>query len=179
MQRLAALLGGVALVLTPYACGDDDDGGPVCGNGVIETGEVCDTGADNGVTLCGCQSDCQYAAFDVVCRAPVGTCDATEFCNGGECPVDGLLEAGTVCRPAAGQCDRDEICTGSSPDCPVDLLVPAGTVCRHSLGQCDPSESCDGTAVDCPADLYEPDASQCTECTNAPCECSGGQCVDG
>lgn len=34
---------------------------PVCGNGVVETGEACDIGSQNGVTDSGCSATCQIA----------------------------------------------------------------------------------------------------------------------
>jgi len=39
---------------------------PVCGNGVLENGEQCDAGAQNGATGSGCTADCQIVAKPVL-----------------------------------------------------------------------------------------------------------------
>jgi LruC domain-containing protein len=38
--------------------GDTDEGCPVCGNGIIEDGEICDDGDDNENVMYACQTDC-------------------------------------------------------------------------------------------------------------------------
>ena len=156
-------------------------GGPVCGNGILELGEDCESpfgvcctewcSFRPATTLCrGIAGDCDVAemcsgASDTcpadavspaatVCRASVGTCDATETCDGVNttCPVDGKLAAGTICRATADVCDAKEVCDGATDACPADEKVAAGTECRGATDVCDAAESCDGILDSCPAD---------------------------
>lgn len=106
-------------------------GGGNCGNGALDAGEDCDTGATNGLP---------------------------SICCSGSCAFDGPSKA---CRPAAGECDAAETCTGASVTCPVvDAVRPAGFTCRPSANVCDPAEACDGSSISCPTDVTSvgPDA---------------------
>jgi hypothetical protein len=129
--------------------------GPVCGNGVVEGGEECDLGANNGVGGFCCRSNCVLRNPGIVCRAAAGVCDVAETCNGvlPTCPADGFA-AGGVCRSAADVCDVADVCTGTSAACPADRFLPPGTGCRAAAGVCDRAESCTGTSAACPADEF-------------------------
>lgn len=79
----------------------------VCGNGIVETGETCDTGAVGNTSCCaGCQltngSACHHG--DVCCN------DQCQF-----------LPSGTLCRASSASCDPVEYCTGASGVCPADV----------------------------------------------------------
>jgi hypothetical protein len=108
--------------------------------------------------------DDEAAADTVVCRAPVGACDAPDYCDGSdfECPEDELLD-GDICRDL--QCDQDSIdndtccdveeyCDGESVECPVDEFTPADDEyeCREADEDCDKEEYCNGTQPTCPVD---------------------------
>ncbi len=118
-----------------------------CGNGIVETGETCDT-------TC-CDSTCDnFASAGTVCRPVAGDCDVEETCSGADdiCPPDGFVAGGTECRAQAGLCDVAEDCTGASADCPADGFVAGGTECRPSIGDCDQPEDCTGAGPLCPPD---------------------------
>jgi len=128
----------------------------VCGDGVIDLGELCDAGPDPTGTCC--TALCTFALPSTVCRPADGDCDVAEVCDGlsAACPTN-VFRPAEVCRPAAGPCDLPETCSGIGPACPADSFAEAGTECRPSAAPCDVPETCTGTSVDCPADTGEPD----------------------
>ena len=88
-----------------------------CGNGVLDPGEGCDAGADNGTPESCCGSDCTLRA------------------------------AGETCRPTSSACDIPDTCTGTTAACPSDEFAPAGTPCPDdgdlcSVDVCDGAGSC-------------------------------------
>lgn len=101
----------------------DDDSTPACGNGVVESGEACESGG------CCNLSTCQLVV-GTVCRASAGVCDVQETCSGAsaQCPEDARL-TGTVCRPSTGDCDAAELCTSSQAGCGADLPATNGSAC--------------------------------------------------
>jgi hypothetical protein len=135
-------------------------GGSVCGNGVVETGEVCDGGD------C-CAADCTFKDSASVCRPAAGECDLAETCSGtsADCPSD-TFNSGNVCRASEGVCDLTETCDGLGPDCPTNAVADNLTLCRDITGVCDAPELCDGVNVACPADLLDA-ASLCRPSTGA------------
>ncbi|KAF3911511.1 p45K [Dactylellina cionopaga] len=88
----------------------------VCGNGIVEQGEECDSGGDS--------SCCDPAT----CRFRTGAvCDPTnEECCTQSCQFAGPAQ---VCRPSNGPCDPQETCNGSSSSCPTDVTSPDGQSC--------------------------------------------------
>jgi cysteine-rich repeat protein len=121
------------------------DACPLCGNGVVDPGEDCESG------VCCDLDTCQFTTE--VCRPSEGVCDPAESCTGNsaDCPAD--VHSNQVCRPAAGACDLPESCDGVADDCPPDAKAPAGTICSPSSGPCDPAEVCDGSNNACPPNV--------------------------
>lgn len=108
--------------------------GSQCGNGIVESGEDCDCGGEEGCSdnaccdastckfksnaVCddsndNCCSKCQFSPADTVCRASKGSCDIAEKCPGdsGTCPEDKYEKDGSSCGEknqglscASGQC---------------------------------------------------------------------------
>ncbi|MDI1476620.1 DUF4215 domain-containing protein [Polyangium sp. y55x31] len=77
--------GGVGGAGGAGSSGGDCDGGPcgpVCGNGIIEPGEVCDDGnVDAGD---GCSNDCSAIEKDYACPMPGMACVSTVVCGDGK-----------------------------------------------------------------------------------------------
>jgi hypothetical protein len=61
-----------------------------CGDGMLDGGEQCDSGALNGASCC--TVDCTYVAAGTVCRSAHASCERPATCDGasGECPRNGV-----------------------------------------------------------------------------------------
>src|SRR5262245_36268160 len=108
-----------------------------CGDGVVDTGEDCDHGSDNGAPGDCCSEGCRFEPADVVCRPQAGVCDLPETCNGaGECPPDQQAADGTGCSDAncngslACAC-RAGLCSGPPPS---DSTGAGSGGCSFALG---------------------------------------------
>ncbi|KAI9314605.1 Metallo-peptidase family M12-domain-containing protein [Dichotomocladium elegans] len=99
----------------------------MCGNGIKEDGEDCDTGGTN--TTCCNGSTCKYIG-SAKCE------DSTDLC----CSQCQFKAKDTVCRSAASECDTQEVCSGTSGDCPPDTYKTDGSSCSNNMqcasGQC-------------------------------------------
>ena len=94
--------------------------GHQCGNGIVEDGEDCDCGGEEG-----CQDDPCCDAKSCKFKPGAVCDDANEEC----CKSCKFALAGTVCRPTTGICDPQETCPGNSGICPTDLTAPDGQTC--------------------------------------------------
>ncbi|RDA94806.1 hypothetical protein CP533_4245 [Ophiocordyceps camponoti-saundersi (nom. inval.)] len=106
--------------------------GSQCGNGIVESGEDCDCGGEQGCrgNQCCDAKTCKFTAGSV--------CDpANEDCCGQNCR---FASNGTVCRASTGVCDLAEVCTGDRAGCPADQHNNDGDACGEGLncasGQC-------------------------------------------
>lgn len=105
--------------------------GQECGNGIVEKGEDCDCGGEEGCAgnTCCDASTCKFTSGSV-CD------DSNEDC----CSGCQLASNGTVCRESTGQCDPQEVCSGTSATCPPDSSSPNGESCGKGVycanGQC-------------------------------------------
>lgn len=82
---------------------DDAPADPaLCGNGVLDDGEACDS------EVC-CSADCEFEPATAVCRAARNPCDIEESCTGdsGVCPEDRG-------QPSSVECDGG-FCSGRAP----------------------------------------------------------------
>ncbi|KAH8554679.1 Metallo-peptidase family M12-domain-containing protein [Umbelopsis sp. PMI_123] len=99
----------------------------MCGNGIVETGEQCDTAGKD--TACCDAATCKFKA-GAVCD------DYNDMC----CNQCQLRPSSYECRPAVSNCDIAEYCTGNSSACPTDKHVADGSSCGTNLqcasGQC-------------------------------------------
>ncbi len=64
---------------------------PVCGDGFLDPGEACDTGADVGTPASGCAADCSTAFEGYVCPTAGKDCTNTWVCG------DGKIEGSEQC----------------------------------------------------------------------------------
>ncbi|KAI6797263.1 zincin [Hortaea werneckii] len=109
----------------------DTISGQQCGNGIVEPGEDCDCGGEEGCgdNECCDASSCTYKS-GAVCD------DSNEDC----CRNCQLASNGTVCRESTGDCDPEEVCPGDSATCPEDSTSPNGESCGNGVycanGQC-------------------------------------------
>ncbi|MBN8612369.1 MAG: hypothetical protein J0L92_17370 [Deltaproteobacteria bacterium] len=152
--------------------------GPVCGNGMIESGEQCDGGA------CCNPTTCQFQASSVVCRAQANECDVAELCTGtsAACPAtDAAVAPGTACGdsgfggggPVTASCDAPDTCAGTvgaTAVC-VDNFQPPSVVCRVAVSDCDAAEFCTGTGPTCPVvDAAQPPGTVCGAMPSGVCD---------
>lgn len=95
-----------------------------CGNGIVEPGEECDCGGEEG---CGdnpcCNPNTCYLTDNAVCDP------SSDGCCTNQCQV---ASSGTVCRESIGPCDPQETCSGDNATCPADEHVPDGRDCGDS-----------------------------------------------
>ncbi|XP_069924680.1 disintegrin and metalloproteinase domain-containing protein 32 isoform X1 [Oryctolagus cuniculus] len=98
----------------------------VCGNGRVETGEVCDCGSEE---QCGPDSCCDPRT----CQLRRGY----QCFQGGCCRQCHFWDNSHLCRPSAHpECDLPEYCNGSSGDCPPDLTIHDGHLCKNDKFIC-------------------------------------------
>ena len=91
-----------------------------CGNGIVETGEECDNGANNGGSTDTCGTDCK-----------------THVCGGGGSAAvcgNGVVEAGEECDDGAANGTNGDACTSQ---------CHATHLCCCGAGHVDPGEQCD------------------------------------
>jgi cysteine-rich repeat protein len=88
---------------------------PICGNGIVESGEQCDDGAANGTASSCCTATCTFQALGTPCTG--GTCDGVDTCLPGATTTTTSISTGTTsttlvacgatpasgCQPAAAQ----------------------------------------------------------------------------
>ncbi|MCH7840149.1 MAG: hypothetical protein IID38_07935, partial [Planctomycetes bacterium] len=121
---------------------------PICGNGVVEQDETCDTGISKG----------ESGACPIQCEA-LKACDIAELLNPGtcsaECGVTTITDPidGDGCCPLGADANTDDDC---EPFC--------------GNGVCEPAETEINCAIDCPCDTVE-------ECDDAR-TCTFDRCVD-
>ncbi|KAI8379013.1 Metallo-peptidase family M12-domain-containing protein [Blakeslea trispora] len=104
----------------------------MCGNGIKENGEDCDTGGKD--SNCCDPSTCKFKS-GAVCD------DFNDLC----CNNCQLRPANYTCRPASGECDVAEVCSGTTGDCPVDKykddLISCSNGMQCASGQCTSRDS--------------------------------------
>uniref|UniRef100_A0A3Q4HHU1 ADAM metallopeptidase domain 19b n=1 Tax=Neolamprologus brichardi TaxID=32507 RepID=A0A3Q4HHU1_NEOBR len=101
-------------------------GGHRCGNGYLEDGEECDCGEEEE-----CTSPCCNANN---CTLKAGAECAHGVCCQ-NCKVH-LLAPGVLCRAPSGSCDLPEFCDGKTESCPADFYLVDGTSCAGGKAYC-------------------------------------------
>ncbi|KAL9557529.1 hypothetical protein MBANPS3_001336 [Mucor bainieri] len=166
----------------------------VCGNGIKEEGEECDTG--------GVDTDCCDAKTCTLKKSAV--CEDT---NEGCCHQCQIKPKNDLCRPASNPCDIAEYCSGTSAECPVDTYMRDGTSCglgglKCASGQCTSrdeqclsrgfvlniTQSCVKNNEECRLLCNSPDSDKCLIFSGnfidgTPCgfggRCFAGECHNG
>ncbi len=134
----------------------------LCGNGVIDAGEVCD-GGNLGGASCG---DFGCGGGTLACNA---SCDGfdTSACTG--CPA--------IC--GNGTCESGEDCASCAADCPS--FDVAGASCGNGICEAGNGENCNNCALDCNGRTNGNPANRfCCgdgDCSDARCSQSGFSCT--
>ncbi len=112
-----------------------DASNQLCGNSVLDLGEICDPGID----FC-CNFQCNGAvAAGIVCRPAFDACDAPEVCEGSfSCPADEMAPPvcgdGTLC--GGEECDDGVFPPEDFDGCDLGCLVEPGFVCMGEPSVC-------------------------------------------
>ena len=161
-KRKGLLVVGMCVSLVSAACGDDDGdtnnnqnnaNGSLCGDGVLDPGELCDDGAQNSdTTRDACRTDCRTA------YCGDGVLDTAEQCDEGQANSDLIPGAcRTDCRRAwcgDGVIDPGEVCDdGDSLD---------GNGCGSDC-DVEPAYQCHGVPSVCSCAVYR-SGSSCEQC---------------
>ena len=164
---------------------------PVCGDGVVEGGEECDLGGDNGDGAA-CTAACKSAVCgDGLVHEGVEECDdgntedgdaCTNACSAAACG-DGIVGPGEACDD--GNPDDNDACTSmcKSATCGDGMMQP-GEACDD--GDMDDTDDCLSTCLvaECGDGVTHAGVEECDDgngsdldpCTNA---CKKATCSDG
>lgn len=141
---------------------------PVCGNGTIEPGEVCDDGGLNGTKNDGCTTKCQFACVD-----PTADCGTPPVCEKFQCT------SGHVCQAVPDATQNGNAC-GSNLVCKDGGCIAPTAVCGN--GVVEPGEDCDFGADNGPNTGCEKDICKFSCATAANCDdgnpCNGAETCD-
>ncbi|XP_053179516.1 disintegrin and metalloproteinase domain-containing protein 19 [Scomber japonicus] len=99
-------------------------GGRRCGNGYLEDGEECDCGEEEE-----CTSPCCNANN---CTLKAGA----ECAHGVCCHNCKLKSPGVLCRAPSGSCDLPEYCDGKAESCPANFYLVDGSSCAGGQAYC-------------------------------------------
>ncbi len=145
--RLIPVLAALALA----ACGEDppEVKDPVCGNGAVETGEVCDDG--NTVSGDGCRADCKGTE---VCgdglKDDGEVCDDGNTVSGDGCRADckGVEACGDSLKDPGEECDQGAANSDTTPNaCRTNCKLPScGDGVKDNGEGCDEGENNNDTA---------------------------------
>lgn len=145
----------------------------VCGNGVVEVGEQCDSGAGNGACPASCSAAC---LFNTGCPCvtncggggPGASCNVTASCQQGLCCNAGTCSAncsGNVCTANCAASGKD-CCFGNqcktNCNCAGEPISPAQQCCGDGFWR----EKCNGCQLD----------TQCAASRNECCDEVTGKC---
>ena len=145
----------------PAECNETLDRCGTCGNGIVESGEECESAPPKNDHCCN-SATCRWIPSGGA--DPQGVCVSTQdcvnvVCNGSGGCLSQQMPDGTPCGDQTDTaCDNPDTCFNGS--CQSNL-EPAGTVCRTANGICDVEERCDGVNPSCPSDAVQPPTVVC------------------
>ncbi len=131
-----------------------------CGNGVLETGEGCDDGANNGMNADPCDATCKIVDGQP-CNATAPGAMGNASCESGICDTQGTTAPG-VC---------------ASPNTCGNGVLEAGEGCDHGANNGKSGDSCDATCKivnNQPCNATAPGATGNASCESGLCNTSGG-----
>ena len=172
-MRHFALVVVVALV----ACGGKNSTSPedaaidakvnLCGNGVVDPGEDCDDGVNNGGPGHSCSTTCHWACLNA------NYCTDMEPCNGEETCADHVCLAGTY-LPDGATCGTGKICLNAT--CTVGVCGDGFTTAHE---ECDDANQVpgDGCENGCKYSCLSTDTTR--NCTPTDVCAGQGTCNDG
>jgi len=136
---------------------------PVCGNGTLEPGEVCDDGMANGTPLSGCKANCTY-----VCVNAATDCGTAPACDKWQCTATHMCQAIADTSLNGMSCGGSNVCNNGSCSAP-------GAVCGN--GVTETGEDCDfgsgnGAGTGCETNCK-------FSCTKSPNSCDDGNACNG
>ena len=145
-----------------------------CGNGVVETNEVCDDG--NDVSGDGCEVDCSFSCDNATPETGDVKCDDGNLCNGAEACSDTHVCTSGMTAPDGSACGTGKICIMGG--C-VDDICGDGFV--NSMEECDDANSVDGDGCDsckfsCASDDPTRDCSNLDPCVGTTCDDTTHMC---
>ncbi|MBW2457609.1 MAG: hypothetical protein JRI68_24100 [Deltaproteobacteria bacterium] len=163
-------------------------GGPQCGNGTLDSGEVCDDG--NNVNCDGCRADC--SAYETgcgdtfVCAGEVCDDGNTSDCDGcrGNCSGfetgcgDGYICGNEVCDDGnaidcdgcRGNCSATETGCGDTFICGAEVCDDGNTIdCDGCAGNCSATDAGCGDGILCGAEV-------CDDGNTLPCDGCSADC---
>ena len=163
------------------ALGGDGDGDQVieseCGDGVVESDEVCDDGNEKNND--GCSGDCQIQDPLFDCSEPGEPCVNTVVCGNGvlegaELCDDNNVEAGDGCSAKCDTVESGFVCT--RPGRPCVALSVCGNGLRERGEQCDDGEESPESGDGCDENCQLEDGFFCSVAGQAcvPLVCGDG-----
>lgn len=149
----------------------DNDCLPICGNGVVESGETCDTGVAPGAPgECPTAADCDDSL----------DCTEDALINPSSCTADCTNNDITLCIDSDGCCPvgcdltSDDDCTSTCGDGAVTGSETCDTgIAAGSLGACPAQADCDDLD-NCTTDTLVGGATCQAHCDNDPVGCATG-----
>lgn len=175
--------GNLLVVDTYHARVRRIDAPPLCGDGVLGSGETCDD--DNRVAGDCCSPTCQLESPATICRPASGLCDVAETCSGSSsaCPPDVLAASGKSCLDDGNVCTSD-VCDGAGT-----CMHPNNSVTCDDGRFCNGSDSCSGGTCSVhagdPCEGGSECAGSCDELIDScnapagsPCQDDGSVCSD-
>jgi len=170
-------MGGASFDLQEERRGQREDQGPhrhlpeTCGNGVVETAEICDDG--NVIDGDGCDGNCTVTACGNGVQTAGEDCDDGNVVGGDGCRPDCTVEAcGDGILDPGEDCDDGNLAAGDCCDAGC-AFEAGGSACDDDLNVCT-DDVCDGAG----ACAHLPNTASCNDgngCTVNDA-CSGGNC---
>ncbi len=131
---------------------------PLCGDGILDMGEVCDDGNPNGGD--GCAADCKTVEANYVCPTPNKACVYTVVCG------DGKIQGLETCDD--GNKAGGDGCSGTNANPMLSCQLEAGWVCPVAGGRCNAKLCGDGIRAG---------NEECDDGANAPADGCSPTCT--